>query len=186
MRSLSSAVGATFARIDCRTTRRVTIVSMACDRTIRGVLTALLIFPSCGTNDPPALAPIPDTVPTLTVDVGTGAVEYEPLADGDPVDLIFGPQGGWHIWTGVNVHDATVESVRMNLYSRFEDGALAGDPSSVAAALEPVKDGGRSHASMRNFIRDGALTRGKRLLLRVEVIAGDGRHGAGERRVVVR
>ena len=35
--------------------------------------------------------------PTLDVQVGTGSMSYTPLNDGDPVTLVHGPQGGWHI-----------------------------------------------------------------------------------------
>ncbi len=142
---------------------------------------------SCAPNDPgPQLAPVPNTSPTLLVEVGTGASDYVPLADGDPVDLIYGMQGGWHVWTAVKVRDATVQDVRINLYARFEDGAFAGDPSAVAARLDPAGDASRTHAAMRNLIRDGNQARGRRVILRLEVIANDGRHGAGERLVLVR
>lgn len=148
---------------------------------------AAVLDTGCGPTDPgPQLAPIPNTAPTLSIEVGTGASDYVSLADGDPVDLIFGTQGGWHVWTGVKVRDKTVQDARINLYARFEDGLLAGDPSAVAARLDPATDGSRTHASMRNFIRDGNQTRGRRLILRVEVITSDGRHGAGERLVVAR
>lgn len=142
---------------------------------------------SCATSDPePQLAPVPNTAPTLSVEVGTGSADYVPLADGDPVELIYGTQGGWHVWTAVRVRDATVQDVRINLYARFEDGALAGDPSAVAARLDPANDASRTHTAMRNLIRDGNQARGRRVVLRLEVIANDGRHGAGERLVVVR
>jgi hypothetical protein len=35
----------------------------------------------------------------LTVEIGTGQYTHEALADGDPVTIVNGPQGGWHVWT---------------------------------------------------------------------------------------
>jgi hypothetical protein len=39
----------------------------------------------------------------LSVVVGTGELAYEPLNAGDVVTTVHGPQGGWHIWTAVDV-----------------------------------------------------------------------------------
>ena len=156
----------------------------------RVLASALLlgILASCkGDDEGPTLAPIPNTPPTLTVEVGTGSVDYVPLAEGDRVELTHGSQGGWHIWTGAKVHDPSLPDARMNLFARFADtGELAGDPSSVAVRLDPMPDGSRGNAGMRNFIRDPLAVIGKRLVLRVEVVADDGRHGEGERTVVPR
>lgn len=33
----------------------------------------------------------------FAVAVGTGVEAYEPLAEGDPVTMVHGPQGGWHV-----------------------------------------------------------------------------------------
>lgn len=38
-----------------------------------------------------------------TVSVGTGDVSFVALAAGDPVTIVFGPQGGWHIDVGGSV-----------------------------------------------------------------------------------
>ena len=38
-----------------------------------------------------------------TVEVGTGQEAYEPVEDGDAVTIQHGPQGGWHIWTAIDV-----------------------------------------------------------------------------------
>ena len=49
-----------------------------------------------------------------------------------------------------------------------------------------LRDGTRTHAGMRNFITDAAGVRGKGIILRAEVVASDGRHGASERLAVAR
>ncbi|MBX2796831.1 MAG: hypothetical protein KTR31_04155 [Myxococcales bacterium] len=43
----------------------------------------------------------PCTVPALSV--GTGVEHYVPLGEGDPVTVVFGPQGGWHVDVGAEV-----------------------------------------------------------------------------------
>lgn len=146
------------------------------------------ILGSCKSDDDvPTLAPIPSTPPTLSVEVGTGSIDYQPLAEGDRVELVHGSQGGWHIWTGARVREPSPPDARINLFARFADtGESAGDPSSVAVRLDPTGDGSRAAAGMRNFISDPVAVIGKRLVLRVEVVADDGRHGASERAVVAR
>lgn len=35
----------------------------------------------------------------ISLDIGSGDEIYAPLADGDPVTIVHGPQGGWHVET---------------------------------------------------------------------------------------
>lgn len=147
-----------------------------------------LVLAACGTNGPTVeqLAAIPDAAPTLLVDVGGGMLEFEELSDGQEVDLVYGPQGGFHIWTSVRVHDVTIGEAQINLYARYEDGTLAGTPSRVATPLGEQPGGKRVVYGLRNFITDADAARGKRIVLRVEVVASGDRHGAGEKVVTAR
>ena len=49
-----------------------------------------LALAGCGGGDPAA--------GDLVVELGTGEVGFEPLADEQPVPLVAGPQGGHHVW----------------------------------------------------------------------------------------
>ena len=132
------------------------------------------------------LAPVPNTPASLQVEVGTGAVTFTPLAENDPVDLTYGPQGGFHIWTAVRIKNTTARSVQVNLRAVLDDGTLAGPPSHAAAPLEVQADGTSVAVGLRNFIENTAEKKGRRLTLKAEVIASDQTHGAGERTVLVR
>lgn len=130
------------------------------------------------------IAPVPNTPASIDLEIGTGAVDFAALADGDAVELIHGSQGGYHIWTAVRVRDVTVQEGAINVSSRFEDGSgPAGSPSGWAATLV-VTDGAGIQAGMRNGIDDPGAVTGKRIILRAELVARDGRHGAVERVVV--
>lgn len=155
---------------------------------LRAVLGAAITVGACGTNGPTTveLAPIPSTPETLTVDVGGGILDFEELADGQEIDLTYGAQGGFHIWTSVRVRDVTVNEAQINLLSRYEDGTPAGPASRVATPLGEAPGGNRIVFGLRNFIGDAAGARGKRIILRVEVVAKDQRHGAGEKVVTAR
>jgi hypothetical protein len=46
-----------------------------------------------------------DEVPVL--EVGTGTYRFEPVTDGDTLPLVFGAQGGWHLWVAIRVSAAS-------------------------------------------------------------------------------
>jgi len=48
-----------------------------------------------------------DTGPFVTVEVGTGEFAYVPLAPNDPIEIIAGPQGGYHFLGGLRVCNMT-------------------------------------------------------------------------------
>ena len=126
----------------------------------------------------------PDPVELVT-QIGGGKDAFIVLADGDPVPVIMGVQGGYHIWTSVRIHDPTLKVVAVSLTSRFEDtGALVGQPSKEAAVFDDAGDGWRVNLGMRSFIDAPAPVKGKRVTLRVEFAAADGRYGSDERTIV--
>lgn len=154
----------------------------------------LLLFTGCaglGTGD--ALDPLPMRAlddagadAELRLEVGTGVELYEPLSDGAPVDVVLGPQGGFHIWTSVRVHDPSIDLARIDLSARFaDDGRAAGSPSSVTASLVAV-GGAREHAGMTNFVANPESVRGRPVVLHVDVFVKDGRRGSAERTVLPR
>ena len=50
------------------------------------------------------------------VDVGTGNDTFEPLTAGDPVVMVHGPQGGWHMLGSVRVRNTTpVVNIRFTI-----------------------------------------------------------------------
>lgn len=149
--------------------------------------TALLV--SCGSTAAPGmfdLADLPATPAALDVEVGVGQSAFTPIADGEPVDLTYGAQGGYHIWMAVRVSGGSATGVQVNVSARRDDGSLAGPASRAAVGLRVEPDGSATAANLRNFIDDAGSVRGKALTLRAEVVAADGKHGAGERRVAIR
>lgn len=51
---------------------------------------------SCGAGaGSPSPEPVDPGPPWL--EVGAGSTAFEPLADGDAIELVQGPQGGWHV-----------------------------------------------------------------------------------------
>lgn len=56
---------------------------------MRALLPLVLLLGAC--DDPCKAGPEP------TLQTGTGLLDFTPLADGDPVELVYGPQGGYHV-----------------------------------------------------------------------------------------
>jgi hypothetical protein len=56
-------------------------------------LLAALLLAGCPTEEPPPDGP--------AVDLGTGELDFEPLADGDRVAIVQGPQGGYHLYGSI-------------------------------------------------------------------------------------
>jgi hypothetical protein len=48
-----------------------------------------------GSDGPPPCTP--------ALEIGTGDVSFQALNPGDPVTIVYGPQGGWHVWTAGRV-----------------------------------------------------------------------------------
>ena len=153
-----------------------------------GLVAALVTSACSSTSEDPTfvLAPVPNTPPTLLVEVGTGAITFTPLAENDRVELTYGPQGGFHIWTAVRIKNTRAPSAQVNLRALLDDGTLAGPPSRAAARLEVQPDGTAVAVGLRNFIENTAEKKGRHLTLKAEVVASDQTHGVGERTVLVR
>lgn len=132
------------------------------------------------------LAEVPATPSSLVVEVGTGTKGFVAVADGGPVDLTYGPQGGFHIWTSIRVRDVVATGVQVNLSARLADGSLVGPPSRTATNLDAEPDGSATAGGLRNYVENASELRGKRVTLEAEVVAADKRHGAGRVTVVVR
>jgi hypothetical protein len=153
------------------------------------VASSLLFAAGCGCDagggqpQRSSVAPVPSTAATLDVQLGTGTDAFHPVADGDMLSLTYGTQGGQHVWTSVQVKDQGYETARVNLSARDAvTGAPAGDESGWIAELSVPMNGVRTHAGMRNYI---AVAQTRRVVLHVDVIAPDGRHGSDERTVTL-
>ncbi len=57
-------------------------------------------------------------------ELGTGLTRWQALAEGDSIELVAGPQGGWHVDVSVRGAGVEPEGLRLDYYARdAEDGA---------------------------------------------------------------
>lgn len=75
-----------------------------------------------GAPDPGRPPPSDEVFGTPSVQLGTGQVAFEPLAAGDSVELVAGPQGGWHLDTTVWLQGFGPSGVRL-VYEALDEQA---------------------------------------------------------------
>lgn len=86
--------------------------------------------------------------------LGTGAPIWEPLADGDELPVIFGPQGGYHVWgsvraTGIDpgdFYDAASPDNPTTVFNAYlDDGTRVGGTARLRSGLKVRSDGVMEH-----------------------------------------
>ena len=98
-------------------------------------LTAFAVAGGC--SDPSA--PAADAGPPF-IELGTGERAFEPLSNGDPVEIVFGPQGGYHVWGTVRAGNV-----------RGGDPNNLQDPSNPTTTFEVRVDGERVDAFASSY-----------------------------------
>jgi hypothetical protein len=127
---------------------------------------------------PPEMMPEP---PALVVEIGTGANAFEPLAEDSSVPLIFGPQGGYHIWAGARIEEATAGTMTL----KFELALESGEIISSTGYRVRFEAGGQSWAGHPAFVEDPNDVLGRRVRMRLIAVDAAGRTGTDERLVSV-
>ena len=65
------------------------------------------------------------------VELGTGEWEFVPLADEQAVELVFGVQGGYHVWTSFRAEGLDPEDVMLEIETQPADESLPPERSRV-------------------------------------------------------
>lgn len=60
----------------------------------------------------------------LVIEVGSGETVFEPLADGDVVELEYGIQGGYHMWAAARILEATPGGITLTLELEDRNGPI--------------------------------------------------------------
>lgn len=118
-------------------------------------------------------------------EVGTGTWRFEELGDGQPVDLIRGAQGGWHVWVaarGTHVEDGDMIII--------ETEPADGSGSVQRVELQPNFDPENS-SGFRNYLGWPAMLDGvdclvgELLRVRATLVSLDGTSMTSERDIMV-
>jgi hypothetical protein len=120
------------------------------------------------------------------VQLGTGGTSFVPVADGDSVPIIHGPQGGYHIWGSVQARYVDPFCVKLR-FTLTPDGATA--PFTVrtdTVDLTGTSDGLSvgQHVGTQVFLPDPTMVQGKPCHWHLDVTDAEGRTGADEHLIV--
>ena len=118
------------------------------------------------------------SVDERTLRVGTGFDAYEPLTEGELVELVVGPQGGgrfsgFHIWSGFRVENYNPTDVRATYRIMTLENDVLALQERVYAGLEPNGDGFVSYGAAPR-LDDCCLAETSTIVLRVDIVDGDG------------
>lgn len=118
-------------------------------------------------------------------EVGTGTWRFEELGDGQPVDLIRGAQGGWHVWVAVRSNDVADGDMVI-----IETERADGTGSVQRVELQPNFDP-ENNAGFRNYLGWPAMLDGvdclvgELLRVRATLVGLDGTTMTSERDILV-
>jgi len=79
-----------------------------------------------------------------TLELGTGSWRFEPLEDGQEVELVHGAQGGWHMWISLRVTNIDVEHPNVQLAMEPADQSRPAQEVSIALPFDAKDEKGES------------------------------------------
>jgi hypothetical protein len=92
-------------------------------------LASLLLLAACAA---------PDLSVDPRLELGTGLTRFEPLVDGEAVPIVFGVQGGHHIWGGVRAIGLDWRDLEVEFRLRDElNEEIVSEPIRVPLRLRP-------------------------------------------------
>lgn len=97
------------------------------------ILVALLV--GCATEV------VDDVEHPASLELGAGSWRFEPLADGEELELIRGAQGGWHVWISLRTRGLGDDPV-VTLSLQPEDESREPSVTHVRPNLDPEDDEG--------------------------------------------
>lgn len=135
---------------------------------------------ACTDGGPPPVYP----GPAVCV-LGGGFIQFVPLSDGDSVPLIYGPQGGHHVWGSARVQYVDAKKLKLTYSLVFPDGTsysksrdevdLTTPQPDTTGFAPPAAQGWGESLGSRAVVSDPALVAGKHVTLRLDASDAYGR-----------
>lgn len=92
------------------------------------LIVAVFLAACDGTESGTDAGPDAQAGQTARVELGGGTANFEPI--GDTMELVAGPQGGWHFFVTCRLYDLTLEGITLS-YAIERDGATISMPLSL-------------------------------------------------------
>ena len=77
-----------------------------------------------------------------TLELGTGSWRFDPLTDGQQVELVRGAQGGWHIWLSLKTQGVALgdEPVLVDIRMQPADESLPAQATAITLLFDAKDD----------------------------------------------
>ena len=117
--------------------------------------------------------------------IGTGTWRFEPLEDGQEVQMVRGAQGGWHVWLSVRTGGLDAATGRLVIEIQPADESRPAESASVGVQFDPPDaDGMRNYLGWAAILSDPSCAMGRVLRVRASLTTGAGVHLTAERYLV--
>jgi hypothetical protein len=126
----------------------------------------------------------PDDAPAL--EIGTGTWRFEAVEDGGAVPLVYGAQGGWHLWIALRVRGVEADSASVEFVHGPADAADGGSRTAHGIYLDPPDaEGRRVYLGWPAILRDPACAVGRRYRVEATLRPASGGRISASREVLV-
>jgi len=120
------------------------------------------------------------------LELGSGSWRFEPLEDGQAVDLVRGAQGGWHIWISVRAEGFAESQAVLELETQVADESRPPQHTEVEVRLErPDAEGRRAFIGWPAILAEPGCLMGEMLRVTATLRDDAGTRVEAERYVTV-
>ncbi len=120
------------------------------------------------------------------LEVGTGVDSFEPIADGDSIPIVMGPQGGYHIAVSLRAHRLDPANVMVELDVAPLANRRPRQTTSFPVDFVPNAEGGYERLGLAAGLFSIECFRDRDVLLRTTTVDQGGRTASDERIIVPR
>ncbi|MFW5925342.1 MAG: hypothetical protein ACOCV4_04195 [Myxococcota bacterium] len=119
------------------------------------------------------------------LEMGGGEWQFEPLMDGDTVELVLGGQGGYHIWVSLRTQELDPNGVQMTLTTEVLSVADTESVTIYTVDLDPTPEPGTHRLiGWPAVLPEPGCADGRELAVQVELVDAEGRWATDERVVI--
>ena len=101
------------------------------------------------------------------LELGTGEYNFESVEELGAVELVHGPQGGWHVWLSVRAEHLNPVRVEMDLTTQVMGMPETRDRSIVYLDMVPNELGGHEILGWRAILSQPACAHGREMVIEV-------------------
>ncbi len=103
------------------------------------------------------------------LEIGTGEWAFVEVQDRGTVELVYGPQGGWHVWVSLQAERLDPRRVEMELTTEIAGMPESRERSIVYVDLQPEQDGSFVRYGWPAILSRPECAEGRELIVEVQL-----------------